>query len=68
MCLWKGPAMAGTRLLDDLTNNKEILLKIKIENSDLSEIEDIFDYYMEGKFNGNNIINKKSYFKDKRQE
>lgn len=54
-------------LLEALKNKNEIVLKIKIKYSDLSEIEDIFEYYMEANFDGNSIINKKSYFKDRRQ-
>lgn len=54
-------------LLEALKNKKEIILKIKIKYSDLSETEDIFEYYMEANFDGNSIINKKSNFKDNRQ-
>ena len=55
-------------LLGALKDKKEIILKTKIKYSDLSEIEDIFEFYMEAKFDGRDITIEKSYFKDKRQE
>lgn len=54
-------------LINALKNKKEIILKIEIKYSDLSEREDIFEFYMETNFDGTRFIIKKSHFKDKRQ-
>lgn len=59
-------SITKTTLISALKENKIILLKIKILYSDLSEIENIFEYYLEAEYNGNSIINKTSYFRDKR--